>query len=271
MTRPDERHHLESLLMRESLLDRALISSTEAPVFRMLPDVHVVKIGASSILDHGRKRTEPVMAALGRLLQKERLVIGVGGGARTRHLFSIGIDLGLPTGVLAQLAAADALGNAHLVGTLLAPYGVVAIPPEILGHLLPLFIRSAPGVVFHGVPPYSLWEHPPNRGRVPPHRSDAGCFMLAETFGCKSLTLVKDVAGLYTADPKLDHAAKLITETDAKTLRRMNLATLPFDRVLVELLEESRLVKSFQLVSGLEEGTLERALAGEHVGTIVHA
>src|SRR6059036_2580329 len=84
-----------------------------------------------------------------------------GGGARTRHVFSIGLDLGLPAGVLAQLAIADALGNAHMLGTLLAPYGVVAIPPEIFGHLLPLFITSAPGVVFNGVPPYSLWEHPP--------------------------------------------------------------------------------------------------------------
>jgi len=271
MTRADERHHLDSLLMRESLIDKELMSSTEAPVARMLPDVHVVKVGSSSILDHGRKRTLPIVAALARLLEKERLVIGVGGGARTRHLFSIGLDLGLPTGVLAQLAAADALGNAHLLGTLLAPYGVVAIPPEILGHLLPLFIRSAPGVVFHGVPPYSLWEHPPNRGRVPPHRTDAGCFMLAETFGCKSLTLVKDVAGLFTADPKLEPGAELIRKVDAKTLRQMNLATLPFDRVLVDLLEESRLVKSFQLVSGLEPGLVERALAGEHVGTIVHA
>jgi molybdenum storage protein len=50
---------------------------------------------------------------------------------------SIGMDLGLPTGVLAQLRIIDALGNAHLLGTLLAPHGVVAIPPEILGHMLP--------------------------------------------------------------------------------------------------------------------------------------
>jgi molybdenum storage protein len=59
---------------------------------------------------------------------------------RSRHVFSIGIDLGLPAGVLAELAIADALGNAHMLGTLLAPYGVVAIPPQIFGHLLPLFI-----------------------------------------------------------------------------------------------------------------------------------
>ena len=62
----------------------------------------------------------------------------------------------MPAGVLAELAQADALGNAHILGTLLAPYGVVAIPPHIFGHLLPLFIRTAPGLIFTGVPPYSL-------------------------------------------------------------------------------------------------------------------
>jgi len=43
--------------MRESLVDTDLLASTEAPVVRMLPDVHVVKIGASSILDRGRSRS----------------------------------------------------------------------------------------------------------------------------------------------------------------------------------------------------------------------
>ena len=43
----DARHHLSSLLMRESLVDRSVLRSTEGPVFRMLPDVHVVKIGGS--------------------------------------------------------------------------------------------------------------------------------------------------------------------------------------------------------------------------------
>jgi molybdenum storage protein len=47
------------------------------------------------------------------------------------------MDLGLPTGVLAQLRIINALGNAHLLGTLLAPHGEEAIPPEILGHMLP--------------------------------------------------------------------------------------------------------------------------------------
>ena len=110
----------------------------------MLPDAHVVKIGGRSILDAGRGVVYPVVETLARILATKKLILGVGGGVRTRHVFSIGLDLGLPTGVLAQLSAADANGNAHILGTLLAPYGVVAIPPEMFGHLLPLFIQRHP-------------------------------------------------------------------------------------------------------------------------------
>src|SRR5690606_9576551 len=135
-----QRPHLQSFLMRESLLDHDVQRSTEVPVFRMLPESYVVKVGGRSIFDRGRAAVQPVVEELGAILDSGRkLIIGTGGGARTRHVFSIGIDLGLPTGVLAQLAAADALGTAHMLGTLLAPKGVVAIPPEIFGHLLPLF------------------------------------------------------------------------------------------------------------------------------------
>ena len=34
-------------------------------------------------------------------------------GVRSRHVFSIGLDLGLPTGVLAQLAIADAWDSVY--------------------------------------------------------------------------------------------------------------------------------------------------------------
>ena len=265
----DDRHHLRSLLMRESLVDRDVIRSTEGHFVRMLPDVHVVKLGGSSIMDRGSELLPGLVHAIGDLLPRERLILSTGGGARSRHVFSIGLDLGMPTGVLAELSAADALGNAHILGTLLAPHGVVAIPPEMFGHLLPLFITAAPGVVFNGVPPYKLWEHPPPVGRIPPHRTDAGTFMVAEAFGCRSLTLVKDVRGLFDADPKLHPGATFIPEIDAATLRERNLTTLPFDPVLLELLETARLVDRFQLIDGRDPALLGRAIAGEHVGTIV--
>ena len=267
--RTDRRHHVNSLLMRESLLDKDVMSSTETPVVRMLPECHVIKVGGRSILDGGRATTYPLVEAIGAALADHRLIIGTGGGVRSRHVFSIGIDLGLPTGVLAELAVADALGNAHLLGSLLSPFGVAAIPPAIFGHLLPLFIQAVPGVIFNGDPPFSLWEYPPGVGRIPPHRSDAGTYLLAECFGCATMTLIKDVAGLYERDPKEHPGARFIEEITVAELREMNLPTLPFDRSLLGLLERSRLVTSIQIINGLEPDRLLPALRGERVGTII--
>jgi len=276
--RNDHQNHLQSMLMRESLMDKDLQKSTEVsptPTVRMLPDAHVLKIGGRSIVDGGRKTLMPVVEALASILESKRLIIGTGGGARTRHVFSIGIDLGMPAGVLAELAEADALGNAHILGALLSPYGVVAIPPSLLGHMLPLFVRSVPGVLFTGVPPYSLWEHPPAIGRIPPHGSDSGCYLLAENFGCQNVTLIKDVDGLYDRDPKIDSTASFIKEISTTEIRKGmengNFETLPFEPILLDLLDRSRLIQQIQIVNGLRPETIDAALAGEHVGTIVRA
>lgn len=272
-TDPDARHHVTSLLMRESLIDRELQRTTggDTPTFRMLPEARVVKVGGGSILDRGRSAVLPLVDEIGKALDSRTLIIGTGGGARTRHVFSIGMDLGLPTGVLAQLAIADALGNAHILGTLLAPHGVVAIPPEIFGHLLPFFVRAAPGVIFNGDPPYSIWEHPPPIGRIPPHRTDAGSYLTAECFGCKTFTLVKDVDGLYDKDPKKHPDAEFIPKISVAELRERKLETLPFDEILLDLVPRARLVDRFQIINGLKPELLIPALDGEHVGTMVYA
>jgi molybdenum storage protein len=264
---------MRSLLMRESLVDKDLVAATEGetPVVRMLPEACVVKVGGHSVIDRGKQVVYPLIDALSAALKTHKLIIGTGGGARTRHVFSIGLDLGLPTGVLASLSIADALGNAHILGTLLAPHGVVAIPPEIFGHLLPFFLHAAPGVIFNGDPPYALWEHPPAVGRIPPHRTDAGSYLTAECFGCKTFTLIKDVDGLYTEDPKKNSQATFIPEIGVTELKKRRLATLPFDEVLLDLLATARLVTRFQIINGEKPELLAPALAGEHVGTIVHA
>lgn len=265
----DRRGHVESMLMRESLLDKQVMSSTETRVVAMLPFCHVVKVGGRSIIDQGRAAVYPLVEALAAALPKFKLVIGTGGGVRSRHVTAIGMDLGMPTGVLAQLRIIDALGNAHLLGTLMAPHGVVAIPPEILGHMLPFFIKAAPAVICNGDPPFSIWEHPPKMGRIPPHRTDAGTFLLAECYGCATHTLIKDVDGLYDADPKTHSGANLIKEITVSELRERNLQTLPFDRVLIDLLANARQVRQFQIINGLRPELLEPALRGEHVGTII--
>ena len=267
----EHNNHIDSMFMRESLLDKKVMKQGgESETFKMLPDVHIIKIGASSIIDKGRAVTYPVMDELRKILKEERLVISTGGGARSKHLFSVGLDLNMPTGVLAQLAGEDALGNAHIIGTLLSPEGVIAIPPESIGHLLPLFLKAAPGVVYAGMPPYSLWEHPTQKGNIPSHRTDAGPVILAETFGFKSVILVKDVDGLYAEDPKKNPNAKFFDKISVDELAEMNLKTLPFNRVIIDILKSNKHCTSFQIINGNKPELLSKAVKGEHVGTIIH-
>lgn len=265
----DGRQHVTSKLMRQSLLDKQVMQSTESPVFAMLPFLNVIKIGGRSLIDHGRPVLYPLMEEIGACLSKHKMAIGVGAGIRSRHIFSVGLDLGLPTGVLAQLSAADALQNAHIVGTLLAPYGVSALPLTLFGHLLPAFLASCPAIVFNGVPPYDLWEHPPEIGKIPPHRTDAGAFLVAEAFGARTMIYLKDEDGLYTADPKRNPRAKRIGRATAQEVIDMKLETLIIERVVLKLLANARLVKSIQIINGHKPGLLTRALEGETVGTVI--
>jgi molybdenum storage protein len=94
---------------------------------------------------------------------------------------------------------------------------------------------------------------------------------VGECFGCKSVTLVKDVDGLYDRDPKREPRAQLIREIGVNELRKRALTTLPFDEALLDLLPRGRLVRRFQIINGTKPDTLLAALDGEHVGTIVHA
>ncbi len=83
--------------------------------------------------------------------------------------------------------------------------------------------------------------------------------------------MVKDVDGLYDRDPRSHSDANFIREIDTAELRQRNLETLPFDRVILDLLDNARLLQSFQIVNGRHPDRIAAALNGEHVGTIVHA
>jgi molybdenum storage protein len=82
---------------------------------------------------------------------------------------------------------------------------------------------------------------------------------------------VKDVDGLYDRDPRLHSDASLIREIDSSELKKRNLERLPFERVLLDLLKNARQLKSFQIINGRHPERIAAALAGEHVGTIIHA
>src|SRR5581483_178398 len=132
-------------------------------------------------------------------------------------------------------------------------------------------LAAARGAVFNGIPPYALWEHPPAVGKLPPHGSDAGSYLLAEVFGARSLIFLKDVDGLYDSDPKTNPQAELIPEITVDELKRKEMPTLPIEPSVLELMNNAKLAKNVRIVNGLTRGNLTRALAGEAVGTVIRA
>jgi molybdenum storage protein len=262
--------HVQSRLMRESLVDKNVIARTESHVTAILPDVNVIQIGGRSIMDRGRSALLPLLDEIVANQSQHRMIIGVGAGVRSRHIFSIGLDLGLPTGVLAALSAKDSAQNAYMVSCLLAKHGFVYLEAPFVVQLLPAMLAAARGAVFNGIPPYSLWEHPPLVGKLPPHGSDAGSYLVGEVFGARSVIFLKDVDGLYSSDPKTDPAAQLISEVGAQELIDRKLPTLPVEPAVLELLTRAKLARGVRIVNGLTPGNLSQALAGASIGTLIH-
>jgi molybdenum storage protein len=213
--------HIPSPLMRESLIDKTVNARTESPVTAILPDVTVVQIGGRSIIDRGRTALLPVLDEIVENQPKHRLIIGTGSGVRSRHTFSVGLDLGLPTGALATLSAKDSAQNAYMVSCLLAKHGFVYLEAPFVVQLLPAMLAAARGAVFNGIPPYALWEHPPLIGKLPPHGSDAGSYLVGEVFGVRRVIFLKDVDGLYTADPTTHADARFISDISVHDLITM--------------------------------------------------
>src|SRR5262249_54342813 len=154
---------------------------------------------------------------------------------RARHLYSVGLDLGLPVGSLAPLAASEAGQNGHILAYLLAPEGVSYIEHPTVGNQLAIHLSAARAVVASGAPPHHHHELPTSR--PPVHRADAGAFLLADALGAAGLTIVEDVDGVYTTDPNGPNGkqAQLLRETSAAELAKLK-GTLPFDRALLDIM-----------------------------------
>lgn len=100
---------LGDLLMNRSLTDLELLEATDSvPDYRILPDVSVVKIGGQSLIDRGRAAVYPVVEELVEARKSHQVLIGTGAGTRARHLYALAADLGLPTGILTNIATAVA-------------------------------------------------------------------------------------------------------------------------------------------------------------------
>lgn len=275
MTNPDTpfpAKDVPSALMRQTLLDAELVRPvTSRPVIRLLPWLKVVTLGGRSIIDRGRDAILPIVGELRDALLEHKMLVLTGPGIRARHVLGVGLDLGLPTGVLAALLSTEAEQNGHIVAALLAEHGVSYLPHHTVSHQLAVHLAASNAVVSNGFPPYELYEHPPAIGKIPPHRTDAGAFLLSDAYGVASTIYVKDVDGVMTGDPAAGDGCELIPRVSASELLAMDVGTLPVDRLVLELMADAKHVKEIQIVNGLTPGNLTKALNGEHVGTIVHA
>ncbi len=262
---------LEELLMQRSLTDVQLQAAAAAAAdFRILPDATVIKIGGQSIIDRGRAAVYPLIDEIVAVRKAHKLLIGTGAGTRARHLYSIAAGLNLPAGVLSQLGASVADQNAAMLANLLAKHGICAVDGAGLSAV-PLFLAEVNAVIFSGMPPYKLWMRPPAEGVIPPYRTDAGCFLLAEQFGCKAMIYVKDEDGLYTANPKTSKNPTFIPKISVDEIKAKGLHDSILEFTVLDLLKSANHVRQVQVVNGLVSGNLTRALAGEHVGTIITA
>lgn len=211
----------------------------------------------------------PLVAELRALLPEHRLLILTGAGIRARHLYSVGLDLGLPVGSLAPLAASEVGQNGHILACLLASDGVSYVEHPTIASQLAIHLSAARAVVGSAFPPYHHHEFPTSR--IPIHRADIGAFLLADALGAAGLTIVEDVDGVYTADPNGPDGkqAQLPRETSFAELAKLK-GTLPFDSALLEVMANARHIGRVQVVNGLIPGRLTAALRGQHVGSMIH-
>lgn len=262
--------HVASPLASQTLQDGELTRPVAGvrPI-RLLPWLQVVKIGGRSIMDRGAAAILPIVEEIRKLLPEHRLLILTGAGIRARHLYGVGLDLGLPVGSLSPLAASEAGQNGHILASLLAPEGVSYVEHPTIASQLAVHLAAARGLVGSAFPPYHHHEFPGSR--IPQHRADTGAFLLADALGAAGLTIVEDVDGVYTADPKGPDGerAQLLHETSAGELAKLE-GTLPFDHALLEVMATARHLERVQVVNGLVPGRLTAALRGEHVGTLIH-
>jgi molybdenum storage protein len=262
---------LGQALVEGSLSDADLLARTDLPAtIQILPEANVIKIGGQSFIDRGRAAVFPLIDEIVANLGRHPMILGTGAGTRARHAYSVGLDLGMPTGVLSVLGTFVSMQNARMLSHLLARHGIPFIEPAQFAQL-PLYLAERGAVIFFGMPPYVYWHQNPAVGRIPPHRTDTGAYLVSEVLGTRSMIYVKDVEGLFTADPKKDRHARFIPRVTVAELKALDLADVVVERAVLDFMEHARVRRSIQVINGLVPGNLTRALEGEPVGTVITA
>ncbi len=265
-----KRLHVKSRLMGESLVSKEFLEKLEvAPQVRLYPDVTVMKIGGQSICDRGIKALPEILKEIVANRDKTKMLITTGGGTRSRHIYTIGLEMGMPTGIIAKFGSMVSEQNALMIATLLSPWGGIQISHSDIVKL-PTYFAEGIIPVMHGMPPYDYFAIKPEKGRIPIHRTDVGLVILADLIGSKNVLFIKDENGLYTDDPKKNPDAQFIAEISVKELIKKDQDDLVIERPCLDIIENSEVIEKVQIINGMVQGNITKALAGEHVGTIIY-
>ena len=263
---------LDTVFSGQSISNRALSEQLpSSPPVRILPDVWVVKIGGQSIMDRGRSAVFPIIDELVEAKNNGvQFILCVGGGTRVRHVYALGLDLGMPTGALAKVGASIPVQNARMLQMLTAKHGGVMVYHDDL-EKLPLYLATKCLPMMSGMPPFEFWEKTPGKGRLPSHRTDAGTYLLGEFLGAKGVLYIKDEDGFFTADPKKDPQARLLDRANAKDLLESDQDDFIVERVVLKYMQRAAHVREIRIVNGLRPGRVSAALRGETVGSVIVA
>jgi molybdenum storage protein len=264
-----KRLHVKSRLMGESLVSKTFLDQLEiAPQQRLYPDVAILKIGGQSICDRGVKALPAILKEIVANRTSHKMLITTGGGTRSRHIYTIGLEMGMPTGVIARFGSMISDQNALMIATLLSPWGGIKISHSDIVKL-PTYFAEGIIPVMHGMPPYDYFAIKPEKGRIPIHRTDVGLVILGDLIGARRILFVKDENGLYTEDPKKNPDARFIPDITVAELMEKDQDDLVIERPCLEIIKNSEVIEQVQVINGMVEGNITKALAGEHVGTII--
>src|SRR5436305_13420787 len=242
---------LGQALVEGSLSDDELLSRTgRQATIQILPEANVVKVGGQSFIDRGRAAVFPLIEEIVANLGRHQMILGTGAGTRARHAYSVGLDLGMPTGVLSVLGTFVSMQNARMLNYLLAKHGIPFIEPAQFAQL-PLYLAERGAVIFCGMPPYVYWHPNPAARTIPPRPTATGAYLVSEVLGARSMIYVKDVDGLYTADPKKDKNAKFIPRATLAELREMDLQDVVVERAVFDFMTNAQSRRSIQVINGL--------------------
>ena len=265
-----KRLHVKSRLMGESLVSKEFLDQLEiAPQKRLYPDVAVMKIGGQSICDRGVKALPNILKEIVANRENNKILITTGGGTRSRHIYTIGLEMGMPTGVIARFGSMISDQNALMVATLLSPWGGIKVSHSDIVKL-PTYFAEGIIPVMHGMPPYDYFAIKPAKGRIPIHRTDVGLVIIGDLIGSRRIIFIKDEDGLYTDDPKKNPDTEFIPKIGAKDLMEKDQDDLVIERPCLEIIQNSEVIDYVQVINGMVPGNITKALAGEHVGTIIY-